>query len=112
MDVLRRHERALALLESADSATASELTRYEILAGMHPHEQEATERLFAELDWIAVTESIARLAAALARELRATYSGIEDADYLIAATTIELDADLLTTNVRHFPMLAGLEPAY
>jgi hypothetical protein len=23
-----------------------------------------------------------------------------------------LEADLLTTNVRHFPMLAGLAPAY
>ncbi|HSS77889.1 MAG TPA: type II toxin-antitoxin system VapC family toxin, partial [Thermoanaerobaculia bacterium] len=33
-------------------------------------------------------------------------------DYLIAATTLLLDADLLTTNVRHFPMIDGLQPAY
>jgi predicted nucleic acid-binding protein len=31
---------------------------------------------------------------------------------VIAATALELDARLLTTNVRHFPMLPGLEPAY
>jgi predicted nucleic acid-binding protein len=31
---------------------------------------------------------------------------------VIAATALLLDADLLTTNVRHFPMLAGLQPAY
>jgi len=37
---------------------------------------------------------------------------IDTADYLIAATAIVLDAPLLTTNVRHFPMLKGLRPAY
>jgi predicted nucleic acid-binding protein len=31
---------------------------------------------------------------------------------LIAATALLLDAELLTTNVRHFPMIAGLAPAY
>jgi predicted nucleic acid-binding protein len=31
---------------------------------------------------------------------------------VIAATAIVLDAELLTTNVRHFPMLEGLRAAY
>jgi predicted nucleic acid-binding protein len=112
VDALRRHEQAVALLRAADDRAASELTRYEVLVGIHPDEEEATERLFAGLEWISVTEPVARLAAAFARELRGRFSGIEDADYLIAATAIDLDADLMTTNVRHFPMLAGLEPAY
>jgi hypothetical protein len=34
------------------------------------------------------------------------------ADYLIAATALLLEADLLSTNVRHFPMLPGLQPLY
>jgi predicted nucleic acid-binding protein len=55
---------------------------------------------------------VARSAAALAREHRRAHSGIDDADYLIAATALLLDAELLTTNVRHFPMLEGLSPAY
>lgn len=33
-------------------------------------------------------------------------------DYLIAATAIVVDADLLTTNVRHFPMFPDLQPPY
>lgn len=33
-------------------------------------------------------------------------------DYLIAATAIVADAELLTTNIRHFPMLEGLAPPY
>jgi predicted nucleic acid-binding protein len=55
---------------------------------------------------------VARTPAALAREHRRAHSGIDDADYLIAATALLLDAELLTTNVRHFPMLEGLSPAY
>ena len=42
----------------------------------------------------------------------AAYSGIDAADYLIAATALVLDAEVLTTNVRHFPMFTGLRPAY
>jgi predicted nucleic acid-binding protein len=61
---------------------------------------------------IPIEEVIARTAGTLARRYRRSHSGIEDADYLIAATALELDADLLTTNVRHFPMLERLEPAY
>jgi predicted nucleic acid-binding protein len=112
VDVLRRDQRAVALLAAAEAVVASEITRYEILAGMHSHELEATERLFAELDWVDIGEPIARFAGALAREFGAAHSGIEDTDYLIAATALQLKAELVTTNVRHFPMFEGLEPAY
>lgn len=59
-----------------------------------------------------MNEDIARMAGSLARRHRRAYSGIDDADYLIASTALVLDARLLTTNVRHFPMLADLQPAY
>ena len=55
---------------------------------------------------------ITRSAGTLARRHRKAFSGIDDADYLIAATALVLDAELLTTNVRHFPMLSGLRSAY
>ena len=48
----------------------------------------------------------------LARRYRKSHSGIGAVDYLIAATAIVIDAELLTTNVRHFPMFANLEPPY
>ena len=91
---------------------ASEITRFEVLAGMRAQEQEPTERLFRELLWVDVGERIARVGAVLARRYKRSHGGIEDGDYLIAATALELGADLLTTNVRHFPMLAGLTAAY
>lgn len=48
----------------------------------------------------------------LARQYRRSHNGIDVVDYLIAATAIVIDADLLTTNVRHFPMFDQLAPPY
>ena len=103
---------------AAQGASASEVTRYEILAGLRSGEEQRTEELLAQLEWVPVNEGIARFAAALAREFRGESEGIEDidyledTDYLIAATALELDEPLLTLNVRHFPMFPGLHPAY
>ncbi len=112
IDYLRGRQEALEVVDAADELIASEITRYEVLVGVKPSEEELTEDLLALPAWVAVDEGIARRAAALAREYRASHSGIEDADYLIAATALELGARLLTTNVKHFPMLSGLAPAY
>lgn len=59
-----------------------------------------------------VGEEVVRTAAELARRHRRADGGIDDADYLIAATAVLLEAELLTTNVRRFPMLPGLAPPY
>jgi predicted nucleic acid-binding protein len=88
------------------------LVRFELLAGVRDREVDALERFFAALSWIAVDEDIARVAGPLARRHRRGHSGIDDADYVIAATAIVLDAELLTTDVRRFPMLDGLRAAY
>jgi predicted nucleic acid-binding protein len=72
----------------------------------------ALEQFFSAVTWVAVGEDVARAAGELARKHRRAHSGIDDADYLIAATALLLEADLLSTNLRHFPMLPGLEPLY
>jgi predicted nucleic acid-binding protein len=112
IDYLRGRGEALAVVDASDELLASEITRFEVLAGLRPGEEDATEALLAVPEWVPVDEGIARRAAGLARAFRASHSGIEDADYLVAATALEFGATLLTTNVRHFPMLPGLRPAY
>ena len=116
IDHLRGAEPAVELLtglvEADEQLLASEVVRFELLAGVRDHEVEVLELFFSALSWVPVGEEVARSAAALAREHRRAHSGIDDADYLIAATALLLDAELLTTNVRHFPMLEGLSPAY
>lgn len=100
------------LIEAEDRLLASEVVRFELLAGVREAEVAALEQFCSSISWVPVGEEVARVAGALAQEHRRAYSGIDDADYLIAATALLLDAPLLTTNVRHFPMLTGLAPAY
>ncbi len=116
VDHLRGDEAAVALLrgivESDETLAASEVVRFELAAGVRDDELPALEQFFAAVSWVAVGEAVARAAGELARTHRRANSGIDDADYLIAATALLLEADLLTTNVRHFPMLPGLQPPY
>ncbi len=100
-----------SLVDEEGAIAASEVVRFELLAGVRDDELDAVEQFFSALSWVPVDEPIARTAGSLARKHRKAYSGI-DVDYLIAATALVLDAELLTTNVRLFPMLAGLRPAY
>ncbi|MFN2629786.1 MAG: type II toxin-antitoxin system VapC family toxin [Gaiellaceae bacterium] len=105
-DLLRR------LVDEDEALAASEIVRFELVAGVRDGELEALEQFFTAVSWVAVDEDVARAAGALARTCRRAYSGIDDSDYLIAATALLLDAELLTTNVRHFPMLPGLQAPY
>ncbi len=99
-------------IEAGEDVVASELVRFELLAGVREAELEALETFFGALDWVPVDEQIARAAGSLVRRRRRSLGGIDDVDYLIAATALVLDAELLTTNVRHFPMLKGLCAPY
>ena len=116
IDHLRGDQAAVDLLreliEQDEVLAASEVVRFELVAGVREHELSALDQFFAAVSWIPIGEDVARAAGELARKHRRAYSGIDDADYLIAATTLLLEADLLTTNVRHFPMLPGLRPPY
>jgi predicted nucleic acid-binding protein len=116
IDHLRGSSPAVDILaeiaEAGEPLLASEVVRFELLAGVREKEVEALERFFSALSWVPVGEEVARAAGSLAQRYRRAHGGIDDADYLIAATALLLDAELLTTNVRHFPMIAGLRPAY
>lgn len=100
------------LLADGEALVASEVVRFELLAGVRPGEAADTGRFLDALELVAVTGEVSRRAAGMAREYRGSHGGIDTADYLIAATALLLDAPLLTTNVRHFPMLEGLAPPY
>ena len=106
VDLLRR------LVDEEEPVISSEVVRFELLAGIRAKEIDSLEQFFSAVTWVPVDESISRTAGDLARQHRRAYAGIDDADYLIAATALVLDAELLTMNVRHFPMLTGLRPAY
>lgn len=101
-----------SLIEAEELLLASEVVRFELLTGVRKGETDALEQFFTALSWVPVGEEVARTAGELAQHHRRADIGIDDPDYLIAATAVLLEADLLTTNVRHFPMLAGLTLPY
>jgi predicted nucleic acid-binding protein len=115
VDYLRGHPGTVSFLEglvTADEILASELTRFELLAGVRDRELDALGSFCSALRWLPVDEDVTRIAGGLARRFRAAHSGIDDVDYLIAATSIHYGVALLTTNVRHYPMLAELRAPY
>ena len=115
VDFLRGRPEAVELLTglvATDDVVASELVRFELLAGARSDELESLAAFAAALEWMPVDADVTRTAGALARRYRAAHSGIDDVDYLIAASAIVADAELLTTNVRHYPMLSGVRAPY
>ena len=113
IDILRGSQAALDWATSVEHRLiASEVTRIEIVRGLRSHERGAAERAFAALRWVDVDESIARRAGDLGRRWRRSHRSIGLADLVIASTAIELEAELATSNVRHYPMFEDLQPPY
>ena len=100
------------LIATGETVAASEVVRFELLARVRHDQCDDLERFCAALPWVPVDEPVVRAAGSLARQYRRAYQGIDDIDFLIAGTALLLDADLLTTNVRHFPMFDGLKSPY
>jgi predicted nucleic acid-binding protein len=116
IDHLRGDERARTALSEAlrdrERLHGSVMTKVEILAGMRDEEEERTRRLLNLLDWVSVTDPIAERAGELAGVYLHSHPGVDPIDYVIAATTEQLGAELWTRNSRHFPMFADLPNPY
>jgi predicted nucleic acid-binding protein len=115
IDVLRGHRAATAYLESTRAATALVSVtpvRTEVLGGIGTDQVRVTLDLLREIHWLDVTIDLADVAAGLSRRFRPAHSGIGVVDYLVAAGSIQINAELATMNVRHFPMFPGLERPY
>lgn len=115
IDVLRGNHFAVDALRKArasGSLHASEITRLEILAGMRPSEEVPTRHLFDAFTWHPVSESTTEIAGELGRRWLPGNRGIDSADLAIAATAVTLNTQLLTRNVKHFPMFDNLTSPY
>lgn len=113
IDVLRGDAEALDYVRSiGEVPVCSELTRIEVARGLRSGERSRAERLFRSLSWSAVDETISRRAGELGRRWDRHRPGLALADLVIAATVEQIDAELATSNVRHFPMFEGLRAPY
>jgi len=113
IDVLRGDAAALGYVRGvSDVPICSEVTRIEVARGLRSGERTSAEQLFRTLRWIPLDEPLARRAGELGRRWDRHRPGISLADLVIAATTEQVDADLATGNVRHFPMFEDLRAPY
>ncbi len=116
-----------------DELWSSYVVRAELLAGMRGVEDAATRELLRLITWVDVDEPMSEAAGgpaprevlglitwvgggepmseaagALGRRFLSSHPGIEVADLIVAALVQHLDAELKTTNVKHFPMFKEL----
>jgi predicted nucleic acid-binding protein len=113
IDHLRSFQPAASYLAGLEEQpSSSEISRIEVIQGLRSAERKAAERLFALIEWVPVSEAVARRAGDLGRRWRRSHPGIGVADLAIAATVEQLDAELATRNVKHFPMFDGLRAPY
>ena len=113
VDYLRGVPASRDVLSSApgpgDLAAASALTRVELAIGLRPRERRRTDALVAAIQWWPVDLEIIDEADSLARRYGPSHSGIDAVDYCVAATARVHGLELMTLNVRHFPMFPGLQ---
>ena len=116
IDALRENPLAVrALTDEIDRnglPSASTVTMFEVWRGLRSHERRLARQVFALVRWVHVDAPTPGLAGELGRRFRRSHPGLDDLDYLIAATTLRLDGELWTHNIKHFPMLENLVAPY
>ncbi|MBI3959797.1 MAG: type II toxin-antitoxin system VapC family toxin [Chloroflexi bacterium] len=104
---LRRNPLAISLLEqfvvNGDVLFVSAVTRTEILAGMHPHEEDATFALLDTIPVLPVDVTIADRAGRLIYTYARQGIQLSLPDTLIGATALQRNLLLYTTNRKHYP---------
>ena len=95
----------------ADAIVISSISVTELYAGVRVHERETLDRFLTLFHIASVDHEVALVAGLLRRDYGPSY-GLALADAVIAATAQQHNAELVTMNVRHFPMFPDLAPPY
>lgn len=107
IDHFHGHQAALDFLvlalSSGEDVAVSAVTVTELLGGMRVGEEVRTERLLSLFRILTVDEMIARRAATYLRRFRYSHR-LDLGDAIIAATAVINEAQLITRNVKHYPM--------
>lgn len=104
---LRRHSPTLDTIQKLHQQGLlyiSVVTRTEVLAGMHAHEETRTLSLLNPLNCLAIDITIADQAGRWVYHYARQGTQLSVPDGLIAATALHHSLTLVTTNAKHFPM--------
>jgi len=113
VDFLRGHPKAVALVHTESTRIIlSSIVAAELYAGVRGDEElRALDSLIHLFRIIPVSAGLARAAGFYKRDYAKSH-GVGLADAIIAATAQAENADLITLNTKHYPMIKGLKPAY
>lgn len=113
VDFLRGHIMACALIhDHSERMILPSIVTAELYAGVRGEKELATlDRLLSVFRVVPVSTEIARKGGLFKRDYAKSH-GIGLADALVAATAAVENAELKTLNVKHYPMIKGLKPAY
>jgi hypothetical protein len=113
VDFLRGHDRAVTFVTAhSDRIVLSAVVVAELYSGVKGDAEKAVLDSFVALFPVApVTAEIARAGGLYRCDYGKTH-GVGLADAILAATAEAEGAELATLNVKHYPMVKGLRPAY
>lgn len=97
------------LAETHSSFCISTITKYEILVGSNPLQDEFWENLFENLTAIPFDDNTAVETALIRKELKAKSENLGFEDMAIAATARQQGLSLATLNEKHFIKIANLK---
>jgi predicted nucleic acid-binding protein len=113
IDFLRGNNKAEAFISArADRIILSAIVVAELYAGVKGRaEREALDALVSLFRIVPVDVEIAKSGGLYQRDYGKSH-GVGLADAILAATAEAWKAELKTLNIKHYPMLKGLRPAY
>ncbi|WP_291460053.1 type II toxin-antitoxin system VapC family toxin [Desulfobacula sp.] len=113
IDFLRGHSKAVSFINKNPSrALLSSIVVAELYAGIKGDaEQAVLENFISLFRVIPVSAEIAQAGGLYKRDYGKSH-GVGLADAIIAATTFVENAKLKTLNIKHYPMIKNLKPAY
>jgi predicted nucleic acid-binding protein len=116
IDVFRDVAPAIDLIAKArrrnDEFMSVTPVRTEVLRGASPGSLSAVGAFLSNLRWLDVDVDLADRAGEIGRPFQRSHQGISVTDLLLAAAVERVGGQLLTRNVRHFPMFPDLQSAY
>lgn len=113
VDYLRGHPKAVALVQShSKRIILSSIVTAELYAGVKGEDElAALDRFVGLFRVVPVSPGIARSGGLYRRDYAKSH-GVGLADAIVAATADAEAADVKTLNVKNYPMIKGLKPAY
>lgn len=113
IDFFRGTKKAVDLINlDSERILLSSIVVAELFAGVKGDtEQTVLENFVSLFRVVPISTEIAKAGGFYRRDYGKSH-GVGLADAILAATAEAEDAELKTLNIRHYPMLKGLEPAY